>query len=148
VAVTVLQQNGGRGAPISRSSGVPVIELMHFVPGRLRVHVPAILRDRRAAEAVCAAALSIDGVIAATANPVTGSLVLSYDREFLPIDKLWLKLQARVTRAAAPVPGAAGDRRAGRRDEKLIDGVVRVAIEALVGKLVEGSASALVRALI
>jgi hypothetical protein len=52
---------------------------VHHVPGRLRVKTPALKRSPARAERVCAAVTALQGVSSAEANPVTGSLVVTYD---------------------------------------------------------------------
>jgi hypothetical protein len=53
--------------------------LQHSLPRRLRILVPAIRRDPRAAARLRAGMRGLPGVERAWANPLTGSLVLEHD---------------------------------------------------------------------
>ncbi|TVR98964.1 MAG: heavy-metal-associated domain-containing protein [Rhodospirillales bacterium] len=52
---------------------------VHHVPGRLRIRTPAIKRRPEAAETARRCLSAIDGVIAAEASALTGSITLRYD---------------------------------------------------------------------
>jgi hypothetical protein len=54
---------------------------IHHVPGRLRIRIPQLKRDAVHAEAAEAFVLAIEGVTAARANSVTGSIILTYQRD-------------------------------------------------------------------
>lgn len=54
---------------------------IHHVPGRLRIRTPRLKRDAIRAEAAEAFVLTIEGVTAARANSVTGSLTVAYQRD-------------------------------------------------------------------
>jgi len=67
---------------------------LHHVPGRLRLRLPPLQGRRKACEAARARAAAIPGVIAARANPHTGSLTMLYDRERVAPESLWHALCA------------------------------------------------------
>lgn len=69
-----------------------MLEYMHFIPGRLRLRITALRHQRRAAEAEAKVA-AIPSVTSATANPLTGSLTINFDRQRLSIGDLWEALQ-------------------------------------------------------
>lgn len=54
---------------------------IHHVPGRLRIRTPRLKRDALHAEAAEAFVLTIEGVTAARANSMTGSITVSYQRD-------------------------------------------------------------------
>jgi hypothetical protein len=53
--------------------------LAHDIVGRLRIVVPHVQDDARAAAALCAVLRGIDGVTEARANTTTGSVIVRYD---------------------------------------------------------------------
>jgi hypothetical protein len=122
-----------------------MIEFAHSVPGRLRVRVPSIRHDPRAAAKARAAVLRIRGVRHATHNQSTGSLVISYDPAELSSATLWRELQARLALVAVP-SAPIDDRSAGAPG--WTQTAMKTAIDTLVGALVERSALALVRAIV
>src|SRR5215831_13442717 len=69
-----------------------MLEYLHYVPGRLRLSIRALRHRRRAAEAEAKVA-EIPNVTTATANPLTGSLTINFDRQKLSIGDLWESLQ-------------------------------------------------------
>ncbi|MHB0984377.1 MAG: HMA2 domain-containing protein [Sulfuricella sp.] len=52
---------------------------VHHVPGRLRIKSPALKRNERQAKVAEEYLDSMNGVLSAEANTVTGSLVIKYD---------------------------------------------------------------------
>jgi len=54
--------------------------VVHHVPGRVRVHVPRLKGNPRACASINEMASSIPGLHSVDANPVTGSVVMRYDR--------------------------------------------------------------------
>ncbi|MBV9521764.1 MAG: hypothetical protein JO010_03160 [Alphaproteobacteria bacterium] len=107
--------------------------------------------DRRLAQAACELLTRIPGVTQALGNPVTGSLIISYDRRRVSPAILWEALCG-LDLASGPMPirdGAAVTRmelhaRGGGAGRGLIDLVAGHIVE----KLVERSAVALLGALI
>jgi hypothetical protein len=55
------------------------VDLMHHLPGRLRLRSPALKGNSLASEEARANLAAINGVTSAAANPTTGSLLLQYD---------------------------------------------------------------------
>ena len=53
--------------------------VVHSLPGRLRVAVPRLRRDARAAAAVRARLRRLPGVGTVRANPLTGSILVEHD---------------------------------------------------------------------
>jgi hypothetical protein len=62
---------------------------LHHVPGRLRIQTPRLQNSEEAARAACDNVMTIDGVCEARANPITGSLLIIYDRQRLVPAQLW-----------------------------------------------------------
>jgi hypothetical protein len=52
---------------------------LHALEGRLRVRLPALRKDRRAAVRLRQEMQNLPGVITAEANPLTGSMLIEYD---------------------------------------------------------------------
>lgn len=124
---------------------------LHHVPGRLRLQLPR-LRDRRdACDAISADLGTIEGVVAAHANPRTGSIIIHYDRERLPCDRLWRALRVRrLVQGASPI-AATGVTRASLGpgwQGASMPPVTRAVVGAVVDKLIERSAALLITALI
>lgn len=123
---------------------------VHHVPGRLRVKAPALKRNPRLAAQVCSAAMTLDGVSGAEANPVTGSLIVTYDP--LRIDpRMVLQRLAEdgVIRAdvSLPEPDQVGFD-LGRVAAGATGNLGNALMGVLVEKLVERSAVALVAAVL
>lgn len=119
-------------------------QYMHHVPGRLRLRIARLKGNGHSAQVARDVAASVPGVYDATANPLTGSLIVRYDHRRIALEDLWAALHAQgivgkhlpADHGAAPAWSAAADQLA----EKLMS--------QLLGKLVERSALALVGALI
>lgn len=56
------------------------VEIIHHLPGRLRVRVPEVKSDAAFATSLEQRLRSVRGVRAAQANPLTGSVLVHYDR--------------------------------------------------------------------
>lgn len=54
--------------------------IVHHLPGRIRVHIPRLKGRPQLVRKIGEMAAAIKGVHSAEANPVTGSLVVRYDR--------------------------------------------------------------------
>jgi copper chaperone CopZ len=54
---------------------------LHALDGRIRVRLPRVRDDRRAAARLRQTLRGLDGVTTATANPLTGSVLVEYDSE-------------------------------------------------------------------
>jgi hypothetical protein len=68
-----------------------LLRYFHSVPGRLRIKTD-LLRRAATADAAQADIASLPGVNAATVNPTTGSLVITYDPTRLRTEAVWAKL--------------------------------------------------------
>jgi hypothetical protein len=71
-----------------------MISYLHHVPGRLRVSLPAVKRNRAAAAAVERALAALDGIRAVHANPLTGSVIVRYDPARIGSDGVLIRLLA------------------------------------------------------
>ena len=102
-----------------------MFQLVHEIPGRLRLRAASLRRDPRAAGALAAQLRAMPGVLAAEVNPRTGSLLIRHD--------------AAPGRAAAllsrfaPVP--APPEPIGRLAEAVMDRAVERLLTALVAAL-------------
>jgi hypothetical protein len=54
--------------------------IVHHLPGRIRVHIPRLKGRAKLGSRICEMAEAIPGVHRAEANPVTGSVLVRYDR--------------------------------------------------------------------
>ena len=63
---------------------IGTLELVHHVPGRLRLRSASLKGDARAGKEAGRRLAAIRGVTSVTANPCTGSLLLEYDTTVLP----------------------------------------------------------------
>jgi cation-transporting P-type ATPase C len=72
--------------------------LCHAIPSRLRVKVQDIRRAEKAAAALEHWLATQTGVQEVTANPVTGSVILHYDSEVIPLQSLFDLLEEGVTK--------------------------------------------------
>lgn len=111
-------------------------EILHHVPGRLRVRVGALKGDRPGLDALAAAMRARHGVTGAEPNPVTGSLLLIYDPASSSAVLLLLAL-AEMGYDGARSPAPAG-----------LDRLGTAAVEFAIDRLVERSALALVAVLV
>jgi hypothetical protein len=84
-----------------------VVLSIHHVPGRLRLTAARFKGNPAALRVARRHVLAIDGVSDAAANPVTGSLLIRYERERLDPWTLWHGL-ARAGLVRSPAPFAAG----------------------------------------
>lgn len=135
------------------TSGWTIVSMqyIHHVPGRLRVQTTRFKGDSDLAQASSDGAMRIDGVLAASANSHTGSLIILYDRERLGPATLWRELCERdLASGALPSANESGVVRAeftapSLAAERSILGVIAGIV---LEKLLERSAVALVGALI
>jgi cation-transporting P-type ATPase C len=72
--------------------------LCHAIPSRLRVKVEDIHHEEKAAAALEHWLTTQVGVQEATANPVTGSIVLHYDHEVTPVQTVFDLLEEGITK--------------------------------------------------
>ncbi len=121
-----------------------MVQFIHHVPGRLRVKTAAIKRRGLLAEQAIAHLGALEGVTAAAANPVTGSIVVNYDATRTNASKVLdsLKQGGYVHDDAAGAPTrhvrAAGiaERVGDTIMHKLIETVVERSAVALIGALI------------
>jgi hypothetical protein len=127
-----------------------MLELAHSVPGRLRVHVVGLRGRAGIADEVRAAVLAIPGVSNATANAVTGSVIVSYDPQRLSVSELWDELKVRIGPICSRFEPVAEYRAplADAPNRSRVDAVMDAALAAVLERLFERSALALVRAVI
>jgi copper chaperone CopZ len=119
-----------------------LVTYIHDVPGRLRVRSMAIKRNPQEAERVRAAVAFLEGVSVAEANVRTGSLTVAYETGATSSHHILGVLNA-MGYAVPSAAGLHGDAWA-KAGEKL----AQAAMRALVDKLVERSAVAVIGMLI
>ena len=126
-------------------SGPVMLEYIHFVPGRLRLKISRLRNYRSAAEAEAFVA-EIPSVKAAVANPATGSLTITFDRQRLSIGDLWEILRAEGY-ASGPRPEPRSNN-SGFRSGPEANRFGHAVFDALLDALVRHSAQTLVRNLL
>jgi hypothetical protein len=111
---TLLQGAAVAAPNIARAGGCPPVvklDVVHRLPGRLRLRSAALKGDRRASEEMRGQLARIAGVRSVTANPGTGSLLLQYDPAELPPREIVELLRPQgcilgaVDEVGAPEPG-------------------------------------------
>lgn len=125
---------------------------LHHVPGRLRIQTPRLQRTQEAAQDACDNVMTIEGVCEASANPITGSLLMLYDRQRLAPAQLWEALCDRgLVSGVQPIPDEGGVTRitlpqteSTPHNNEFLGAVARFAVE----KLIEHFATALIGVLI
>jgi hypothetical protein len=124
----------------------------HHVLGRLRVRSRRLKGDREAVLAVCDVLRSISGVSEATGNPSTGSVTIRYQHRQVAFATIWQVLYREgVVGSAVPAFGEGSEEGAARADgdgSTLAEKVIDTVIGAVVGKVLERSALALLAALV
>jgi copper chaperone CopZ len=116
-----------------RNAGCPAgcaLDLVHHLPGRLRLRSTALKRDARAIEHRRRQLAEISGVTSVEANPSTGSLLLEYDPTVMP--------PANVVEVLAPCGITARPVTEGSepgRSEELITALKRSMLEVLAQRL-------------
>jgi Heavy metal associated domain 2 len=121
-----------------------MLEYAHFVPGRLRLKLSELRNHGKAAEAETDVR-TIRGVKSAVANPITGSLTISFDNHEISISDLWDRLRAEgYVSGQCPALNTFGSvSMDGRGHERF----GRFVLNALADAVMQHSAQALVRAL-
>jgi hypothetical protein len=114
-----------------------MIEIAHSIPGRLRL----VVRDRRSAPALLAAARDLTGVTATTLNSVTGSLVILYDGQAISAGDLYEALRRSVA-VPTPTPVIAD------ADQAVEAKLIAMAVDACLRYVFERSAAMLLGAVI
>jgi hypothetical protein len=106
------------------------LDLVHHLPGRLRLRSAALKRDACAIEHQRLQLAQISGITAVEANPSTGSLLLMYDPAAVPpADVVEVLASCGVT--ARPITGASET----GRSEELITALKRSILEVLAQRL-------------
>jgi Heavy metal associated domain 2 len=129
-----------------------MVELVHSVPGRLRIRISRMRRDPHIADAARATILSIPAVTGVAANTVTGSLVITYHPGALSPAALWDEVRCRLSCCASAATEAAmpasGLETLPSPSAGWIDQAARAALDALIGRVIQHAATALVRVVI
>jgi len=120
-----------------------MLEYVHFVPGRLRLKISELRNRQRAGQAEAYVA-TIPVVKSVVANPTTGSLTISFERNESATRDLWNRLCALgYALGPCPEPATIGlvfiDNFGGK-------GLGRTVLTAVLEAVVQQSAQALVRA--
>lgn len=122
-----------------------MLEYVHFIPGRLRLKISELRQKHRAAEAEERVG-AIEAVKNAVANPLTGSLTITFDPQQLSIRDLWEILRAQgYVSGQCPEPCGAGG---SAIDAAALGYLGRAVKDALLDAFVRHSAEVLVRALL
>ena len=108
-----------------------MVHAVHHVAGRLRIRNPAIKRSASAAARYCDVVRCLPGVFGAKASAVTGSVVIKYEPSVTDHHELLRLLGAKAMRQQA-------------RGQKIAEKIG----QALVERMIEHSARALIAALI
>ncbi len=77
--------------------------VIHKIPGRVRIKVPTIRYSPGGAAVVAASLKSLPGVGAVSCNPVTGSVVVTYNEDMISVEKIVGTLKAQGHLNAAPM---------------------------------------------
>jgi hypothetical protein len=111
---------------------------IHDTPGRLRFRIRPIKGDRRSAAALRARMEAIEGVAAASANPLTGSLLVHHDGAPATRERILGSLGGFEPEPVAPA-FALGPRAAAVTDalttavvERVIEHALRAAVAAVI----------------
>jgi copper chaperone CopZ len=68
---------------------------VHQVPGRLRIKIPSLRSSAEQAQKIQGVLEELNGVESASANPVTGSVLVLYDRETVDSEEILEALEDR-----------------------------------------------------
>ena len=85
---TVLKDAADVARSKNNSRAPFALDIVHHLPGRLRLRSASLKGDARAIECRRRQLADIGGVISAEANPGTGSFLLKYDPTMIPLDKI------------------------------------------------------------
>jgi hypothetical protein len=121
----------------------------HHLPGRLRLRFPQLKGRPAHAARITAAIVRIDAVVSADANMVTGGLLIIYDAERADASGLWGALRDVLAIHGLSGPAERPQAQPGRSGGAgVVDKVADKVVGALIEKLVERSALALVATLL
>ena len=115
--------------------------VVHHVPGRLRLRSAALKGIDRACEQARGHLAQIAGVKAASVNPITGSVLLEYDPGVLSPDQA---IEALAVHGTVLGANEADIDAGGKWADKLANGVMDWAINALAERLATAMITALV----
>lgn len=111
---------------------------VHDVPGRLRFALPVLRANRRGAAVLRARVRAIAGVTSASANPLTGSLIVRYDGTDATRQKIAASLVTFGSDIPPPQPARAAranaiaDTVAQAIVERIVESALRVAVAAVI----------------
>ena len=115
-------------------------DVVHHLPGRLRLRSASLKGDARASEQARRALAAIEGVTSVAANPCTGSLLVEYDPTVLPPSDIIDVLAGHGYMPGAPDTGVEPD--AGWTDQ--VAGAIK---DWMIGAVADRLALALIGAL-
>lgn len=102
----------------------------HHVPGRLRVKSPHLKRNAHRAEAARRHVSGLDGVLNAEANPLTGSLLITYDVNRIGAEALFDSLRGLGhVETGHPAPALAAHNPLQRVTDTVVNKLVETALE-------------------
>ena len=116
-----------------RDQAYPVgfaLDLVHQLPGRLRLRSVTLKRDARAIEERRRRLAEISGVTSVEANPSTGSLLLNYDPTVVPPGSV-----VEVLASCGIIAREVADTSETGRSEELITALKRSILEVLAQRL-------------
>jgi hypothetical protein len=117
---------------------------MHHLPGRLRIKSVSLKRNEHHARRVSDYVRSIDGVVRAEVNVLTGSLLIHYDVEIVPSETLLNSLK----HLGCLHPHTDVARPATKNVHPIVQRVSDKVVEKAVETLIERSAVAIVAAIL
>ena len=122
--------------------------LVHEVPSRLRFRVQGLKHDSRRAERLRDRIAAVPGVVAASANPLTGSLIITHDGRVATRERIATALDAQghsvPPAASALAPAATHLERAQARTHPLLRVVADTFLEHLLDRLVRTAFAAVI----
>jgi Heavy metal associated domain 2 len=124
--------------------------LAHHVPGRIRVKVPTLKKNDAAAKEVRHMLQGLDGVTAVETSALTGSIVVHYGKDLRDSDSILstLRQQGYLDAVTAPATGGPDEKAVFPAVSAVGEAFGKALFGALVEKVIERSALALVAALI
>ena len=119
---------------------------IHHVPGRFRVRVDGVKGSPSNARSIEKSLMGMHGILGATGNPVTGSVVVHYDPKCTDLSSVLealskqesacLCLTVRVVRSRAKHPGTVRQRVAGTITHAVVWFLVEEAIKRSLAALI------------
>lgn len=119
-------------------------QLMHHVPGRLRVRAAALRRNRDRAEEIDEMVKAVEGVSAAAVNLVTGSLTIVYEPDRVNPNAILAKLR----QCGLTVSPVGGNRARELRSETAAGRMGRAVLYLVLEHVMERSVKAAMAALL